>query len=98
MITDPYIYFTDGGDSGHVTDGAGKIKRVNVIGSQVVDVLHPIPGSSRPRGIAIDQKNGHIYWNLWGPARIIVVRPEPGYAANPGNDGWGTVLFEVFTR
>lgn len=30
--------------------------------------------------------------------KIIVVRPEPGYAANPGNDGWGTVLFEVCSR
>ena len=62
-----YIYFTDGGDSGPVPDGAGKIKRVTMIATPVVEpTLHTIPGSSRPRGIAIDQQNGHIYWNLWG--------------------------------
>ena len=59
-----YIYFTDGGNSGPVPDGAGKVKRVNPDGTGLM-TLHTMSSPSRPRGITIDPVNGHLYWNDW---------------------------------
>ncbi len=57
------IYFTDGG-SGPVSGTTGKVRRVNPDGSGLT-TLHDMGFSTRPRGIALDPVNGHIYWNLW---------------------------------
>lgn len=60
------IYFTDGGTGLVAPFTPGKISRVNPDGSSLTD-LYTLNGgnTSRPRGIAVDPVNGHIYWNDW---------------------------------
>lgn len=77
-----YIYFTDGGAGGAVSDGPGKVKRVRPDGSDL-ELLHTMDATTRTRGIAVDATNGHVYWN----------ETNAGYTWRANLDGTGAVVF-----
>ena len=61
-----FIYLTDGGTGGPpigLPPSPGFVKRINADGTGLTTL---VPGLTRPRGIAVDPVNGHIYWNDWG--------------------------------
>ncbi len=57
------IFFTDGG-ADRAGGGAGTIRSVNPDGTGLTTLV--AAAGVRPRGIALDHVNGHIYWNDFG--------------------------------
>ncbi|MCH8293298.1 hypothetical protein IH992_19630 [Candidatus Poribacteria bacterium] len=57
------IYFTDGG-ADRAGGGPGTVKRVNPDGTGLTTLVSS--AGIRPRGITLDDVNGHLYWNDFG--------------------------------
>lgn len=58
-----YIYIADGG-TGPIAGAplSGTVKRVDADGSNLTTLVINL---QRPRGLAVDQANGFVYWNDW---------------------------------
>ena len=73
------IYFTDGGTD-RAGGGPGTVREVNPNGTGLATLV-PAAGV-RPRGIVVDDINGHIYWNDFGDQS-----GNPGLTKRSGLDG-----------
>ena len=58
------IYFTDGGTDRAGLGGPGTVREVNPDGTGLATLV--ASAGERPRGIDLDDVNGHLYWNDFG--------------------------------
>ncbi len=82
------IYFTDGGVDRAGLGGPGTVRSVNPDGSGLTTLV--ASAGRRPRGITVDDINGHIYWNDFGGS--LFDPPGPGTTRKSNLDGSGAAV------